>query len=184
MPRKTSCVAPLLLMPLFSLLLKKLAILSRCVICARAKRYERMMKFHGLHQPASGARETFKPANAKEPKSRASTPSITKATKRTAVDPSSATKKPRKTYKGFDDGSCNLAMDDDEGLIPEDSGLIKTENLSPFAMKEESQVAEYHGMEGFQYSLSEDEGGRTGEGDADMLSGLLQPQDFEHPNEL
>ena len=137
------------------------------------------MKFHGLHQPAWGARETFKPANAKEPKSRASTPPITKVTKKTSVNPPSAIKKPGKTNKGFDNGSCNMAMDDDEGLIPVDSGLIKTENVDPFGVKEESQAGEYHGMGGFEYSLAEDEGGSTEERDADMLSGFLQPQVFE-----
>lgn len=165
-----------------SVALKKLVILSRCVICPRAKRYERMMKFHGVYQPHSGARETFKLPNAKEPKSQASTPPATKATEKTSVDPPSATKRPRKNYKGFDGGSCNLAMDDDEGLVPVNSGFIKTENVASTAVKEESQAGEYHGMGGFRYPLAEGGGGGTGEESANLPSGFLQPQDFEQQN--
>lgn len=181
MPRKTPCASLSFCFSLFPLLLEKLFVLSHGVVCPRAKRYERLMKFHGLYQPASGARETLKPANAKESKSPAPIPPITKATENPTVSHSSPTKRARKSYKGFDGESCNLAMDDDEGLIPIGAGEIKAEKVAPTVVKEESQAG-YHGVTGFQYPLAEGGGGTIGEECADMLSDFLQPEDFEPLN--
>lgn len=161
--------------------LNKLFVLNHGVACPRAKRYERMMKYHGLYQPASGARETFKLADAKEPKSPVPATPIKKAAENPAKSYSSPKKRARKSFKGFDGESCNIAMDDDEELVPIGAGRIKTENEAPSIVKDEPEAG-YHGVTGFQYPLSEEGAGTTGEEGADLLSDFLQPEDFEPRN--
>jgi hypothetical protein len=137
-----------------------------------------MMKYHGLYQPASGARETFKPINAKEEKSPDSTPVVAKAAKNTKKSPtSSPSKKPRQSYKGFEGGNSDLAVDDDEGLIPTGSEAVKAEKLAPNAVKGEFEA--YGGIAGFRYPLMDGDNGREMEDCADVLGEFLQPGDFE-----
>lgn len=136
------------------------------------------MKYHGLYQPASGARETFKPIDTKEQKSPDPTPSVTKGTKNTNKSPSSSpSKKPRQSYKGFDGGNCDIAVDDDEGLIPIGPGAVKAEKVAPNTVKEEFEA--YRGMAGLQYPLMDGGGGRAMDDCTDALSEFLQSEDFE-----
>ncbi len=147
------------------------------------------MKYHGLYQPASGAREKLKPTTTKEPNSPAPTPSAANTTDTKVPESpiarspsSSSSKRPRKKYKCFDGGSCNLAMDDDEGLIRRGAQGIKAEKEAYSVIKEEHQGV-YGGTAGFQFPLMEQDGVTTGGEDCgDMLSDFLQPQDFERPN--
>ena len=153
------------------------------VVCSRAKRYERMMKFHGLHQPASAARETFKLADPKEPESPTPASPVKRVTEKPSKNNSSPKKRARKSFKGFDGESCNLAMHDDEGLVPVGPGEIKTEKEAPPSIVKEEPQASYHGMTGFQYALAEEAVGTTsGEEGADLLSDFLRPEDFEPQN--
>lgn len=136
------------------------------------------MKSHGLHQPAHVARETFKPADVKEPKPEAETLPFTEDTDTIAKSYSSPNKKPRKQKKVMEDDSHKLAMYEDEGLIPSSAQRIKAENMDSGIVKEEPQ-AEYHEMEGFQF-LSKAQGGeRAGDNCSDLLNDFLQPEDLD-----
>lgn len=180
--RVRSIVLALFLSSFTSMLFEKLFLLSPNLDSFRAKRYERLMKFHGIHQPASAAREPLKPADHKEEKSSAPTTPV----KRTAEDSTqshpSSSKKSRKSKKGIDDESYNIAMDDDEGLAPAGAAKIKTEKRSGPVVKEEPEMG-YHGTTGFQYHLAAEGAGTDGQECGDVLSDFLQPEDFERHSE-
>lgn len=141
------------------------------------------MKFHGLYQPASGVRETFKSGDSKEEEnSPAPTTPVKKAAETPVKNHSSPKKRARKSLKGFDDESGNLAMDDDEELVHTSPKKIKTEKDSHPVIKEEPQAG-HHGTAGLQYPLAEEGAGADGEACGDVLSDFLQPEDFETQNE-
>lgn len=165
--------------------LRSYSLLIYAVVCLRAKRYERMMKFHGLHQPASALRETFKSADPKEDKSSAPITPVKRATEDPAQSSPSPKKRSRKSVKGIDGENRNLAMDDDEELAAVGAAKIKIEKIekkNPPTVKEEPQAG-YHGLTGYQYPLAEEGAGTNGEEYGDVLSDFLRPEDFETQHE-
>ena len=181
--RVRTLVLALLLSSFTFMLFEKLFLLSPNFVSFRAKRYERLMKFHGIHQPASAAREPLKPADPKEEKSSAPTTPVKRAAQDSTQSYPSSSKRSRKSTKGIDGESCNIAMDDDEGLAPAGAAKIKTEKSVDPVVKEEPETG-YHGMTGFQYHLAEEGVGTDGQECGDVLSDFLQPEDFERQNEF
>ena len=92
---------------------------SRCKLimchCNSAKRYERMMKAHGIHTPSASIRDTPVP------------------TRRSRTEDKTGDNKKRK-FNEFNTDASNLATDDDEGL-----SNVKEEHKN-VAIKDEEQL--------------------------------------------
>lgn len=136
------------------------------------------MKSHGLHQPASTLRETFKTVDSKEDKPSASTIPVKRAAEDSTPGHSPTKKRPRQSVKTIKNESRNVAGDDEEGLDPAGVTKIQKEEKSPPVKKEVSQ-ASYHGATSFQYPSPEEGPGSDGENSGDMLSDLWQPEELE-----
>ncbi|MCJ1462301.1 hypothetical protein MMC07_000901 [Pseudocyphellaria aurata] len=142
---------------------------------AAAKRYERMMKQHGLHQSAGSSRETpfTSPDKPKEAK-----PKATKATKATKAAGTPASKK--RKVAAMDGGAIGANQDDDEGI----GGMLGTDaikNESDAIVKDEESMTDpaslpahpNHNVE----TGDEEEGGASDDGV--LFNDFLQMNAFE-----